>query len=149
MSHSNILFSNLIFHFLQIIWTPNIFNNFSSCEILIFQMVESNSFIFQIVKFYKIVIENNSIIILLVHYLGNWLIFQIRNFWNFLNWRFLGGIQNIEWSNVERPRFRNFKITNIKIMKDDLFSYLRIQFFIFLNENVKFKKFVISLFWKW
>ena len=49
------LFDNFIFHFLEIIWTPKIFNNFSSCEILIFQIVELNFFIFQIVKFYKIV----------------------------------------------------------------------------------------------
>ena len=40
MSYTVILFSNLIFRFLEIIWTPKIFNNF---------------FIFQIVKFYKIV----------------------------------------------------------------------------------------------
>ena len=55
MSYSIILFSNLIFHFLEIIWTPKIFNNFSSCETLIFQMVELNCLIFQIVKFYEIV----------------------------------------------------------------------------------------------
>ena len=55
MSYSIILFSNLIFHFLESIRTPKIFNNFSRCEILIFQMVELNFFIFQIFKFYKIV----------------------------------------------------------------------------------------------
>ena len=33
---------------------------------------------------------------LLVNYLENQLIFQIRNFWNFLNWKFADGIQNIE-----------------------------------------------------
>ena len=26
-----------------------------------------------------------------------------------------GGVENLEWSNLERPIFRNFKITNIKI----------------------------------
>ena len=33
-----------------------------------------------------------------------------------------GGVQNLECSNVERPIFRNFKITNIKIAKDELFD---------------------------
>ena len=32
----------------------------------------------------------------------------------------LGGGQNLERRNVERPIFRNFKITNIKITKDEL-----------------------------
>ena len=32
-----------------------------------------------------------------------------------------GGGQNLERRNVERPIFRNFKITNIKITKDQLF----------------------------
>ena len=40
MNYSIILFSDLIFHFLEIIWTPKVFNNF---------------FILQIVEFYKIV----------------------------------------------------------------------------------------------
>ena len=66
-------------------------------------MVELNFFIFQITKFYK-----------LVNYLENWLVFQIRNFWYFKNWKFLDGVQNIQWSHVERPRFRNFKTKNIK-----------------------------------
>ena len=67
--------------------------------------------------------------------LGNWLVFQIRNFWNFPNWKInefpkfdklkifciwktMDGSQNFERRNVERPIFRNFKITNIKITKD-------------------------------
>ena len=54
MSYSIILFSNLILHFLEILWTPKIFNNFSSCEILSVQMVELFFFLFQIVKFYII-----------------------------------------------------------------------------------------------
>ena len=44
-------FLDLIFLFLEIIWTSKIFNNLSSYEILIFQMVELDFFIFQIVKF--------------------------------------------------------------------------------------------------
>ena len=48
------LFWNLIFHFLEIIWTPKILNNFSSCKILIFQMMELILFTFHIVEFYKI-----------------------------------------------------------------------------------------------
>ena len=42
-----------------------------------------------------------------------------------------GGVQNLEWSNVERPIFRNFKITNIKITKDQLFDYFIYEFFYF------------------
>ena len=38
----------------------------------------------------------------------------------------LGEVQNLEWSNVERPIFRN-KITNIK-MKDELFDYFIYEF---------------------
>ena len=33
-----------------------------------------------------------------------------------------GGGQNLERPNLERPIFRNFKIANIKIMKDELFE---------------------------
>ena len=32
------------------------------------------------------------------------------------------GAQNLKRRNVERPIFRNFKITNIKITKDELFD---------------------------
>ena len=39
-----------------------------------------------------------------------------------------GGVQNLEWSNVERPIFRNFKITNIKIAIDELFDYFIYEF---------------------
>ena len=34
-----------------------------------------------------------------------------------------GGVQNFKRSNVERPIFRNLKITNIKIAKDELLDY--------------------------
>ena len=34
-----------------------------------------------------------------------------------------GAVQNLEWSNVERLIFRNSKITNIKMAKDELFDY--------------------------
>ena len=40
----------------------------------------------------------------------------------------MGGVQNLEWSNVERPIFPNFKITNIKIAKDVLFDYFIYEF---------------------
>ena len=59
--NSIILFSNLIFYFLEIIWTPEIFNDFSSCEILIFQMVKLNFFIFHIVKFHKTVNQSKLV----------------------------------------------------------------------------------------
>ena len=48
----------------------------------------------------------------------------------------MGGVQNLEWSNVERPIFRNFEITNIKIAKDQLFDHFIYEFIfiiIFLN----------------
>ena len=40
----------------------------------------------------------------------------------------LGGVQNLEWSNVERPIFQNVKITNIKIAEDELFDYFIYEF---------------------
>ena len=39
-----------------------------------------------------------------------------------------GGVQNLEWLNVERPIFRNFKITNIKIAKDELVDFFIVEF---------------------
>ena len=39
MIYSIVLFSNLFFRFLEIIWTLKIFNNFLSSKISIFQMV--------------------------------------------------------------------------------------------------------------
>ena len=42
--------------------------------------------------------------------------------------------QNLEWSNVERPIFRNFKITYIEIAKDELFDCFIYEFrFFFFN----------------
>ena len=58
MSYSIVLFSNLVFHVLEIIWTLKIFNNFSSWEILIFQIVELIFVISQIGKFDKILNYN-------------------------------------------------------------------------------------------
>ena len=51
MSYLIISFPNLIFHFLEIILTPKIFNNSSSRGILIFQ----------IAKFYKIVSDSKLV----------------------------------------------------------------------------------------
>ena len=47
----------------------------------------------------------------------------------------LGRVQNLEWLNVKWPIFRKFKITNIKIAKDELFDYFIYVFvlIIFLN----------------
>ena len=50
---------------------------------------------------------------------------KIRKFWNRLSIRYsalleMGGDQNLERRNVERPVFRNFEIANIKIRKDEL-----------------------------
>ena len=41
---------------------------------------------------------------------------------------YLGGRQNFERRNVERLTFRNFKIVNIKITKDELFDGSIIEF---------------------
>ena len=48
---SIVLYSNLFFHFLEIIRTPKIFNNSPNCKKVIFKMVKFFFFIFQIVKF--------------------------------------------------------------------------------------------------
>ena len=40
----------------------------------------------------------------------------------------MGRGQNLEWRNVKRPIFRNFKITNIKITKDELFDSFIVEF---------------------
>ena len=40
----------------------------------------------------------------------------------------LGGEQNLELLSVERPIFQNYKITNIKIAKDELFDYFIYEF---------------------
>ena len=47
----------------------------------------------------------------------------------------LGGVQHLERPNVERPIFRNFEISNIKITKVELFdcSILEFIFTFFLN----------------
>ena len=63
MSYSIIVFWNLIFHFLGITLTPTkILNNFSSCEILIFQMVEYFYF-FKLLQF--------TTLLIIANYLGN------------------------------------------------------------------------------
>ena len=54
----------------------------------------------------------------------------------------MGGHQNLEQRNVERPVFRNFEIANIKIKKDELFDnfIFELCFFIFqkLFEHPKY-----------
>ena len=39
-----------------------------------------------------------------------------------------GGGQYLEGPNVERPIFRNFEISNVKITKDELFDFLIFEF---------------------
>ena len=48
--------------------------------------------------------------------------FEIPKYRPFYNWSFqmFGEVQNLERRNIERPIFRNFKITNIEIKKDEL-----------------------------
>ena len=41
----------------------------------------------------------------------------------------MGGGQNLERQNVERPVFRNFEIANIKVKKDELFDNFIFEFF--------------------
>ena len=85
-----------------------------------------------------------------------------RSIFYLLKLRQTGGDQNLEQRNVERPVFRNFEISNIKIKKDELFdnfifelffsffgNYLNTQnifFFwyckILIFRMVKFKKFL-------
>ena len=74
MSYSIVLFFNLFFHILEIIWTLKVSNNFSNCKILIFQMVKL--FFKKMFKFLNFVWFEKS------------LIFQIEQFQilgNFLN----------------------------------------------------------------
>ena len=47
----------------------------------------------------------------------------------------LGAGQNLERRHVERPIFRNFKITNIKITKDELFDSFIFEFIFSLFRN--------------
>ena len=54
-----ILFLNSMFHFLDIIRTPKIFNNFSSCEILIFKMLELFFSFSKLLNFIKLLIIAN------------------------------------------------------------------------------------------
>ena len=46
---------------------------------------------------------------------------------------------NFEQQNLEQPVFRNFKIANIKITKDELFDSLIIEFFLFLKNYLNTK----------
>ena len=57
----------------------------------------------------------------------------------------LGGVQNLEWSNVEQPIFWNFKITNIKIAKDKLFDYFIYEFvfYYYFSKVLEHSKYLI------
>ena len=54
-----------------------------------------------------------------------------------IKWKFAekGGGQNLERQNVEQPIFRNFKIANIKITKDELFDNFIFKFNISFFRN--------------
>ena len=59
---------------------------------------------------------------------------------------FLGGGQNLERPNVERPIFRLFEYSNIKIMKVELFDFFHFQiYFSFLRlfEFFEYSKYMI------
>ena len=51
-----------------------------------------------------------------------------------------GGVQNLEWSNLELPIFRIFKITNIKIVKDELFNYFIYEFIFTFSSHAEYVK---------
>ena len=52
----------------------------------------------------------------------------------------MGGGQNFERRNVERLTFRNFKIANIKITKDEIFDSFIIKFiFSFFRNYLNFQ----------
>ena len=59
----------------------------------------------------------------------------------------LGGDQHLERSNVERPIFRNFEISNIKITKVELFDFSIFEFifyfYVFLNSTSTQNTYVI------
>ena len=46
-----------------------------------------------------------------------------------------GGVQNLKWSNVERPIFRNLEITSIENEKDELFDYFINVFIFYVFKN--------------
>ena len=48
----------------------------------------------------------------------------------------MGGGQNLERRNVERPVFRNFEIANIKIKKDELFDHFIFELFFHFLETI-------------
>ena len=57
--------------------------------------------------------------------------FKIKLFFRYFNIRnfeILGGDQNLERRNVKRPIFRNLKIANIKITKDELLDNFIFEF---------------------
>ena len=58
----------------------------------------------------------------------------------------LGEVQNLEWSNVERPILRNFKITNIKIAKEELFDDFIFNLFFDILEIIWTRK-IFNNFW--
>ena len=56
----------------------------------------------------------------------------------------MGGGQNLERRNVERPIFRNFKIANIKITKEQLFDNFIFEFnILFFLESFEHSKYLI------
>ena len=61
----------------------------------------------------------------------------------------MGGGQNLERRNVERPIFQNFKITNIKITKDELFDsfIFELIFALFINYLHNLIVFQIVKYW--
>ena len=49
----------------------------------------------------------------------------------------MGGDQNLEQRNVERPVFRNFEIANIKLKKDEFLDDFIFDFFSFFSNYLK------------
>ena len=53
-----------------------------------------------------------------------------------LRMMWMGGGQNLERRNVERPVFRNFEIANIRITKDQLFDNFIFKLFFSFSEII-------------
>ena len=60
-------------------------------------------------------------------------------------WKKMGGSQNFERRNVKRSIFRNFKIANIKITKDELFDSFTVEFIFFISYKLFEPEYLIIL----
>ena len=120
----------LFFHFLEIIRTPKIFNNFRYCKI----------FLFQISKFVKCQLSK------LLNFENSW-IFKIQQLYQF--WK-SGWFFKLEIFRIllirNRRNFLNWEIANIKIDKDELFDNFIFELFFHFLEIIRTPK-IFNNFW--